>query len=69
MTQGKVRYLGCSTFPSWYLAESQAVSRLRNLSRFVNESSPYSLFVRAAERETLPAVAILSDGFYCLEPA
>ena len=21
VTQGKVRYLGCSTFPSWYLAE------------------------------------------------
>src|SRR3984893_9817375 len=63
VTQGKVRYLGCSTFPSWYLAETQAVSRLRQLSRFVNESSPYSMFVRIAERETLPAVQYYRMGF------
>jgi aryl-alcohol dehydrogenase-like predicted oxidoreductase len=66
--QGKVRYLGCSTFPSWYLAESQAVSRLRQLSRFVNESSPYSLFVRIAERETLPAVQYCRMGFTAWSP-
>jgi len=66
--QGKVRYLGCSTFPSWYLAETQAVSRLRQLSRFVNESSPYSLFVRIAERETLPAVQYYRMGFTAWSP-
>ena len=68
VTQGKVRYLGCSTFPSWYLAETQAVSRLRQLSRFVNESSPYSLFVRIAERETLPAVQYYRMGFTAWSP-
>jgi aryl-alcohol dehydrogenase-like predicted oxidoreductase len=68
VTQGKVRYLGCSTFPSWYLAETQAVSRLRQLSRFVNESSPYSMFVRVAERETLPAVQYYRMGFTAWSP-
>jgi len=68
VTQGKVRYLGCSTFPSWYLAEAQAVSRLRQLSRFVNESSPYSIFVRIAERETLPAVQYYRMGFTAWSP-
>ena len=68
VTQGKVRYIGCSTFPSWYLAETQAVSRLRQLSRFVNESSPYSLFVRIVERETLPAVQYYGMGFTAWSP-
>jgi aryl-alcohol dehydrogenase-like predicted oxidoreductase len=68
VTQGKVRYLGCSTFPSWYLAETQAVSRLQNLSRFVNESSPYSLFQRTVERETLPAVQHYRMGFTAWSP-
>jgi aryl-alcohol dehydrogenase-like predicted oxidoreductase len=66
--QGKVRYLGCSMFPSWYLAETQAVSRLRQLSRFVNESSPYSLFQRTAERETLPAAQYYRMGFTAWSP-
>jgi aryl-alcohol dehydrogenase-like predicted oxidoreductase len=66
--QGKVRYLGCSTFPSWYLAETQAVSRLQKLSRFVNESSPYSLFQRTVERETLPAVQHYRMGFTAWSP-
>jgi len=66
--QGKVRYLGCSTLPSWYLAEAQSVSRLGRMSRFVNETSPYSLFHRAAERETLPAVQHYRMGFTAWSP-
>jgi aryl-alcohol dehydrogenase-like predicted oxidoreductase len=68
VTHGKVRYLGCSTFPSWYLAEAHAVSRLRNLSRFANESSPYSIFQRAVEREILPAVQHYRMGFTAWSP-
>jgi aryl-alcohol dehydrogenase-like predicted oxidoreductase len=66
--QGKVRYLGCSTLPSWYLAEAQSVSRLGRVCRFVNETSPYSLFHRAAERETLPAVQHYRMGFTAWSP-
>ena len=68
VTQGKVRYLGCSTFPSWYLAETQAVSRLQKLSRFINETSPYSLFQRTVERETLAAVQHYRMGFTAWSP-
>lgn len=68
VSQGKVRYLGCSTFPAWYLAEAQAVSRLQKLSRFVNESSPYSLFQRTVERETMPAVQHYRMGFTAWSP-
>ncbi len=68
VSQGKVRYLGCSTFPAWYLTEAQAVSRTQRLSRFVNESSPYSLFQRTVERETLPAVQHHRMGFTAWSP-
>lgn len=68
VTQGKVRYIGCSTAPAWYLAETQAVSRLQKLSRFINETSPYSIFQRTAERETLPAVQHYRMGFTAWSP-
>jgi len=68
VSQGKVRYLGCSTFPAWYLSEAQAVSRMNKLARFVNESSPYSLFQRTVERERLPAVQHYKMGFTAWSP-
>src|SRR3982074_3278157 len=35
--QGKVRYLGSSTFPAWQIVESHWVSERRGLNRFVCE--------------------------------
>ncbi|MGH3440913.1 MAG: aldo/keto reductase [Nitriliruptorales bacterium] len=54
--EGKVRYLGCSTFPGWHIVESQRVSDRRGLERFVCEQPPYSIFVRHAEREVFPVL-------------
>jgi aryl-alcohol dehydrogenase-like predicted oxidoreductase len=56
VTQGKVRYVGSSNFKAWQLAESQAVSRERNLVRLVCEQPPYSILVRGIERDVLPVV-------------
>ncbi|HKU38593.1 MAG TPA: aldo/keto reductase, partial [Polyangiales bacterium] len=52
--QGKVRYLGSSTFPASQLVEAQWVARDRHLSRFVCEQPPYSLLVRGIENDVLP---------------
>ncbi|MET0422187.1 MAG: aldo/keto reductase [Acidimicrobiia bacterium] len=52
--QGKVRYLGSSTFPASSIVESQWVSDKRNLSRFVCEQPPYSILVRGVEADVLP---------------
>jgi len=52
--QGKVRYIGCSTFPGWFLVESLWVSERRGLERFACEQPPYSILVRVAERDVLP---------------
>lgn len=50
---GKIRYAGCSTFPAWQVAESQCLSETRGIARFASEQPPYSIFVRAVERELL----------------
>ena len=52
--QGKVRYLGSSTFPASSIVEAQWVADRRQRQRFVCEQPPYSLLVRGVEAEVLP---------------
>ncbi len=52
--QGKIRYLGSSTFPPSRVVEAQWAARQRGLERFVCEQPPYSLLVRGVERDLLP---------------
>lgn len=51
---GKIRAFGSSTFPAEEIVEAQWVSQRRGLGRFVTEQPPYSLLVRAVERDVLP---------------
>src|SRR4051812_45741628 len=55
--QGKVRYIGSSTFPASQIVEAQWTARERNLERFVTEQPPYSIFVRGIEADVLPTCA------------
>jgi len=52
--QGKVRYIGSSTFPASQIVEAQWVARERGRERFVCEQPPYSILVRAVEADVLP---------------
>jgi aryl-alcohol dehydrogenase-like predicted oxidoreductase len=54
VAQGKVRYIGCSTFPASMIVESRWVSERRGLARFACEQPPYSIFVRHIEMDVLP---------------
>ena len=54
MHQGKVRYLGSSTFPASAIVEAQWVAERRNRERFVCEQPPYSILVRGIEADVLP---------------
>src|SRR4051812_47997300 len=47
--QGKVRYIGSSTFPASQIVEAQWVARERHFARFVTEQPPYSILVRGVE--------------------
>jgi aryl-alcohol dehydrogenase-like predicted oxidoreductase len=51
---GKVRYIGCSNLPAWYLMKSLAVSREQRIERFKCTQSYYSLAGRELEREMIP---------------
>jgi aryl-alcohol dehydrogenase-like predicted oxidoreductase len=67
---GKVRYIGCSMFPSWRMVESLWVARELGLNRFVCEQPAYHMLDRTAEREVIPAaqsfgLAIIPWGPLC----
>jgi aryl-alcohol dehydrogenase-like predicted oxidoreductase len=52
--QGKVRYIGSSTFPASQIVEAQWVAQRRGRERFVCEQPPYSILVREVEKDVLP---------------
>jgi aryl-alcohol dehydrogenase-like predicted oxidoreductase len=60
--QGKLRYIGSSTFPAAEIVEAQWASRDRHLQRFVCEQPPYSLLVRGIEADVLPTCARYAMG-------
>jgi aryl-alcohol dehydrogenase-like predicted oxidoreductase len=54
--QGKVRYIGSSTFPASQIVEAQWTAERRGRERFVCEQPPYSALVRGVEADVLPTV-------------
>ncbi|WP_314323418.1 aldo/keto reductase [Paenarthrobacter ilicis] len=52
--QGKVRYIGSSSYTGSQMVEAQWASRERNLERFVTEQPPYSILTRGIEEDVLP---------------
>jgi 1-deoxyxylulose-5-phosphate synthase len=51
---GKVRYIGCSTFPAWMVMEALAFSERCGTARFISEQPPYNLLDRRIENELVP---------------
>ena len=51
---GKVRYIGCSTFPAHQIVESHWVAERRGRERFASEQPPYSILSRRIEADVLP---------------
>ena len=54
VAQGKVRYIGSSTYPAAQIVKAQWVARERGLQRFVCEQPPYSMLARRIEADVLP---------------
>jgi aryl-alcohol dehydrogenase-like predicted oxidoreductase len=63
ITAGKVRAVGASNFSAAQLDEADAVARDNGLTRFSAVQNNYSLLVRDAEDEVLPACERLGIGF------
>jgi aryl-alcohol dehydrogenase-like predicted oxidoreductase len=66
--QGKVRYLGSSSYSGSQIVEAQVASRDRNLSRFVSEQPPYSILVRGIEEDILPTTQRYGMGTLTYSP-
>jgi len=52
---GKVRYLGCSNYAGWRLAESIHLAREGGLGSYISAQNEYSLLKRDIEAELIPA--------------
>ena len=59
---GKVRYIGCSNFPAWRVAEAQLIAKSLGTQAFVSCQDEYSLLVRGIEADLLPAAQAYNMG-------
>jgi aryl-alcohol dehydrogenase-like predicted oxidoreductase len=55
ISAGKVRAIGSSTFPAWQIVQAQWAAEKRGRERFMCEQPPYSMLIRAIEKDVLPA--------------
>jgi aryl-alcohol dehydrogenase-like predicted oxidoreductase len=55
VTEGKVRYVGCSNFNAWQVADADWTARSAGLTRFVSAQNHYSLIERDVEDDLVPA--------------
>ena len=68
--EGKVRYVGCSNFDGWQVADAAWTARTAGLEGFVSVQNRYSLLDRTVEAEVVPACEAFGLGvlpFFPLE--
>ena len=66
--EGKVRAIGCSTFPAEQIVEAHWAAERRGLERFRCEQPPYSLFARGIEAGVLPVCERYGMGVITWSP-
>jgi len=66
--QGKVRYIGSSSYSGSQIVEAQWTAREQRLERFRTEQPPYSLLVRGIELDVLPTAARHGMGILTYSP-
>ena len=66
--QGKVRYIGSSSFSAGEIVEAQWTARERRLERFRTEQPPYSMLVRGIELDVLPTARRHGMGILTYSP-
>jgi len=54
VSQGKVRYVGCSNYSGWQVMKGLAISDTSHQPRFITQQIHYTLEAREAEYELLP---------------
>lgn len=62
VSEGKVRYLGCSNFSGWQIVDADWSARTAAGSPFLSAQNQYSLLNRKVEHEVIPAVEHVGAG-------
>ena len=68
ITQGKVRYIGCSNHSAWHVMKALAASERRGFSRYVCQQVNYSLVARDVEHEIIPLALDQGIGVMAWSP-
>ena len=66
--QGKIRYIGSSSFSAGEIVEAQWAAREGRLERFRTEQPPYSILVRGIELDVLPTASRHGMGILTYSP-
>ena len=66
--QGKIRYAGSTTSPSWKITEASMLAEYKGLIRMVSEQLPYNLLDRRVENEILPAANAAGLAIFVWSP-
>jgi aryl-alcohol dehydrogenase-like predicted oxidoreductase len=68
VSQGKVRYIGCSNWEAWKIARALGISEWKNLSRFDTLQAYYSIAGRDLERDIAPLLEAEKLGLLVWSP-
>ena len=68
VSQGKVRYIGCSNFSAWQVMKALAISESQGYVRYDSQEINYSLLARDAEHELIPLALDQSVGVMAWSP-
>jgi aryl-alcohol dehydrogenase-like predicted oxidoreductase len=68
VAEGKVRYIGCSNFSGWQLADADWIARTTGHERFISAQNHYSLIERGVEAELAPACERFGVGILPFYP-
>jgi aryl-alcohol dehydrogenase-like predicted oxidoreductase len=68
VSQGKVRYIGCSNWQAWKIAKALGISERKNLARLDTLQAYYSIAGRDLERELVPLMEAEKVGLLVWSP-
>jgi aryl-alcohol dehydrogenase-like predicted oxidoreductase len=68
VSQGKVRYIGCSNWYAWQLMKALGISEAKNLAKLDSLQAYYSIAGRDLEREIVPLLKDQGTGLLVWSP-
>ncbi|MGI8770880.1 MAG: aldo/keto reductase [Acidobacteriaceae bacterium] len=68
VSQGKVRYIGCSNWHAWRIMKALGISERKNLAKFDTVQAYYSIAGRDLERDIVPLLEEEKTGLLVWSP-